>query len=98
MSNDASKNPITVDTVGDVTTEKHNITGFNVVPSNTNWEVILHATGSALYSKLFHAFGADKRSYPFSPARPIRQSPRRSCPTQPPTASEAATSSPATAS
>ena len=70
MSNDVTRNPIRIDTVGTVTTDRHNILAFNVIPSNTNWNVDLFATGSAYGARLFSAFGADKRSYNLSLGKP----------------------------
>lgn len=63
MANDPSHNPIRIDTVGAVTTDKRRITGFTVVPGNTSWEAVLFATGSAFGAKLFHAKNAANESY-----------------------------------
>ena len=72
MSNDATKNPIRIDTIGAVTTDRRRITGISVLPSAGTWEVELFATGSSWGGKLFHAIGATATSYyePFSPPKP----------------------------
>ncbi len=72
MSNDATKNPIRIDTVGAVTTERKRVTGVSVLPSAGSWEAELFATGSNWGAKLFHAKGAGATSYyePIVPPKP----------------------------
>ena len=72
MSNNATKNPIRIDTVGAVTTGKKRIIGISVLPSAASWEAELFATGSNWGAKLFHAKGAAATSYyeSFSPPKP----------------------------
>ncbi len=72
MPNEATKNPIRIDTVGTVTTEKKRIVGISVLPSANAWEAVLFATGSSWGAKLFHAKGSTTTSYyePINPPKP----------------------------
>lgn len=72
MSNDATKNPIRIDTVGAVTIDRKRITGISVLPSAGSWEAELFATGSNWGGKLFHAKGSTVTSYyeSFCPPKP----------------------------
>lgn len=74
MSNDVSKNPIRIDTVGAVTIDRKRITGISVLPSAGSWEAVLFSTGSSWGGKLFHAKGSTATSYyePFSPPKPTQ--------------------------
>lgn len=70
MSNDASKNPIRIDTVGTVTNHTRRITGYTVVPSQLGWEAVLFSTGSNFGTKLFHAKGGSNQTYESMYPRP----------------------------
>lgn len=63
MSNNATKNPIRIDTIGTVTTNRKRIIGISVLPSDVSWEAMLFSTGSNWGGKLFHAKGGDITSY-----------------------------------
>jgi hypothetical protein len=72
MTNDPLKNPIRIDTLGNVTNERKRIVGISVLPSAGSWEAELFATGSSWGAKIFHAKGADASSYyePINPPKP----------------------------
>ena len=63
MANDASKNPIRIDTEGLVTTRKVRVVAFNVDPSSTSWEVELHSTGASWGGLLFRSSNSADEPY-----------------------------------
>ena len=72
MANDASTNPISINTAGDVTNDKQIITGYLVIASDDTWKCELYNTGAAIYKKIFRAESevSNDRTFGFSPAKP----------------------------